>query len=145
MSGIPVEHCSKLLSDNLSCVINTALSSSKIKKKHLSCQTMKLSEAVAAGFVIFGHIRSELNVADILTKPFPPQLFHQLVNPFLFQHMAKHHQPEDITEILPEPGPYCHHVAAIAQRKSSHIDWEILLESTDMLQKLHAIHVRFLA
>ena len=49
--GIPVEQCSKLLGDNLSCVINTTSSSFKIKKKHLSCQIMQVRKALAAGFV----------------------------------------------------------------------------------------------
>lgn len=60
---IPVEQCSKLLGDNLSCVINTTLPSSKIQKKHLSCQIMRVCEVVAAEFVHFGYGCSKLNVA----------------------------------------------------------------------------------
>ena len=63
--GIPVERCNELLGDNLSVVINTTLRSSKIRKKHLSCQIMHVCEAVAASIVRFGHIHSKLNVADI--------------------------------------------------------------------------------
>ena len=74
--GIPVEPCSKILW----CVINTTLLSSKIKKKHLSCQIMRVQGAVAAGFVRFGHVHSELNVANILTKPLPPQAFRLLAH-----------------------------------------------------------------
>ena len=107
--GIPVERCSELLGDNLSCVINTTLPSSKIKKKHLSCQIMRVREAVAAGFVRFGHVRSELNVADILTKPLPPQSFRRLAHPFLFRHSENIDQSATNLDILPKPGPYCHH------------------------------------
>ena len=48
--------------------VNTALPSSKIKKKYLACSIMRVGEAVAAGFVHFGHFRPELNIADIATK-----------------------------------------------------------------------------
>jgi hypothetical protein len=49
--GIPVEKRSELLGDNLSVVVNTTLLLSKIKKMHLSCQIMRVREAIAAGFV----------------------------------------------------------------------------------------------
>jgi hypothetical protein len=37
-------------------VVNTTLPSSKIKKKHLLRQIMRVREAIAAGFVRFGHV-----------------------------------------------------------------------------------------
>jgi len=73
--GLPVEHRSDLIGDNLSVVVNTTLPSSKIKKKYLACSIMRVREAVAAGFVWFGHICSELNIADIATKPLGPHAF----------------------------------------------------------------------
>jgi hypothetical protein len=48
---IKVEKRSELLGDNLSIVVNTTLPSSKIKRKHLSCQIVRVREAIAAGFV----------------------------------------------------------------------------------------------
>ena len=120
--GIPVEKCSELLGDNLSVVINTTLPSSKIKKKHLSCQIMRVREAVAAGFVRFGHIRSELNVADILTKPLPPLAFHRLAHPFLFRHLATHREnrPENDDDILQEPIPYRHYAQRTPRKLREH-------------------------
>ena len=50
--GIPVERCSELLGDNLSCIINTTVLSSKVKKKHLSCYIMHVYKALAAGLSI---------------------------------------------------------------------------------------------
>ena len=88
--GLPVERKSKLLGNNLSVVINTTLPSSQIKKKHLSCSIMRVPEAVAAGFVRFGHIRSELNIADIATKPLGPLAFHRIAHPYLFRHLLAH-------------------------------------------------------
>ena len=88
--GLPVERCSELIGDNMSVAVNTTLPSSKIKKKHLACSIMRVREAIAAGFVRFGHIRSELNIADIATKPLGPHAFHRIAHPFLFRHLATH-------------------------------------------------------
>ena len=65
--GLQVEHTSEVYGDNLSVVVNTTLPSSKIKKKHLSCQIMRVCEAIVAGFVRFGFICSEFNILDILS------------------------------------------------------------------------------
>jgi hypothetical protein len=40
---------------------------------------MRVQEAIAAGFVRFGHVRSEQNIADIMTKPDGIQLLLQYV------------------------------------------------------------------
>jgi hypothetical protein len=82
---INVEKRSELLGDNLSVVVNTTLPSSKIKKKHLSCQIMRVREAIAAGFVRFGHVLSEQNIADIMTKPLGPCIFHRLAHPYEYR------------------------------------------------------------
>jgi hypothetical protein len=104
--GIPVERRSILLGDNLSVVVNTTLPSSQIKKKHLSCSIMRIREAVAAGFVRFGHIRSEQNIADIATKPLGPQVFHRVAHDYLFRHLQYH---SDTTPPLPSPSPFRHY------------------------------------
>ena len=77
--GLPVERCSESIGDNLSVVVNTTLPSSKIKKKHLACSIMRVREAIAAGFVRFGHIRSELNIASIATKPLGPMKMYLVI------------------------------------------------------------------
>lgn len=51
-----VEPTSELIGDNISVVVNTTLTSSKNKKKHLSCQTMHFQEAISTGFVRSCHI-----------------------------------------------------------------------------------------
>ena len=109
--GLPVEHRNDMIGDNLSVVVNTTLPSSKTKKKHLICSIMRVREAVAAGFVRFGHICSELNIADIAIKPFGPHAFHQIAHPYLFRHLATHkdNRPTDNADILSQPAPYQHY------------------------------------
>ena len=68
---------------------------------------MRVREAIAAGFVRFGHIRSELNIADIATKPLGPLAFHRIAHPYLFRHLATHTVTND--DILPGPTPYRHY------------------------------------
>ena len=83
-----VEITSELIDDNLSVVVNTMIPSSNIKKKHLSCQIMRVWEAIAAGFVQLRQISSILNVSNILTKLLPPLPFHHLEHQFLFWHTS---------------------------------------------------------
>jgi hypothetical protein len=117
--GIRVEKRSELLGDNLSVVVNTTLPSSKIKKKHLSCQIMRVREAIAAGFVRFGHVRSEQNIADIMTKPLGPHVFHRLAHPYLFRHLGTHKddKPEDT---LNAPIAYRHYTQPTAKKSLPH-------------------------
>lgn len=50
---LQVEPASNIIGDNLLVVFNTTLSSSKVKKKNLFFQIMRVQEAIAAGFVQF--------------------------------------------------------------------------------------------
>jgi hypothetical protein len=83
MLGVRVEKYSYMLGDNMSVILNTTLPSSPLKKKHCAISYNRLRE-VQAVFLKFAHISSEQNVADILTKPLPPDKFLQLARPFLF-------------------------------------------------------------
>jgi len=69
MLGIPIEDQSWLVGDNMAVILNTTLPSSSIKKKHLACNYHRVREAIAGGFLIFGHIDTKLNLADMCTKP----------------------------------------------------------------------------
>ena len=44
-----------------------------------------MREAIAAKAMRFAHIRSEQNIADVLTKALPNPSFHALVRPILFR------------------------------------------------------------
>ena len=82
---------------------------------------MRVREAIASGFVRFGHIRSELNIADIATKPLGPHTFHRIAHPFLFRHLATHkdNQPNNNTDILPLPVPYRHYTQPRSKKPHS--------------------------
>ena len=95
MLGVPVEEQSVLVGDNMSVVINTTLPSSSLKKKHQACNYHRVREAIAAGFIIYGHIASVQNLADICTKPLPSALFHSLLKDYMFR------RPKYITETVP--------------------------------------------
>ena len=85
MLGVKMEHQTMLLGDNMSVVLNTTIPSSSLKKKHLGCSYHRIREAIAGKFVIFGHIRSERNLADVGTKPLSNIPFHTLIDPYLFR------------------------------------------------------------
>ena len=85
MLGLNLEKQSWLLGDNMSVVLNTTLPSSSLKKKHQACNYHRVREAIAGGYLIFGHIDSEENVADICTKPLPTNLFSKIGEKYLFR------------------------------------------------------------
>ena len=92
MLGIPLEKTSVLMGDNMSVILNTTLPSSVLKKKHNACAYHRIREAIAAGIIDFRHIKSEVNIADILTKPLGPTAFHRLLTTTLFR------RPKTVTD-----------------------------------------------
>ena len=96
MLGIPVEKKSVMMRDNMSVVLNTTIPSSMLKKKHNACAYHRVREAIAAGIIEFRHIKSEENVADILTKPLGPQTFARLLD------MNLSRRPLTVTEGAPK-------------------------------------------
>ena len=85
MMGVGVDGPSLLLGDNKSVVLNTTMPSSVLKKKHCAVSYHRIREAVAAGIIRFTHVKSEMNYADIFTKPLSPAIFNRLVQPLLFR------------------------------------------------------------
>ena len=85
MLGVKLEDKSWMLGDNMSVILNTTLPSSSLKKKHLSCNYHRVREAIAGGFIVFGHIISKENLADVCTKPLPAPTFHYLLKKYLFR------------------------------------------------------------
>ena len=87
MLGIKVEETSVLLGDNMSVVVNTSIPSSPLSKKHQACNWHRIREAITAGIIVFSHIESTKNIADVLTKPLAGPLFHELIEPYLFRNL----------------------------------------------------------
>ena len=73
-----------MLGDNNSVVLNCTMPSSVLKMKHSACLYHWIREAIAGKIIKFAHIPSEMNYADILTKPLSGQAFYRLVKPLLF-------------------------------------------------------------
>ena len=85
MLGVPLDGPALMLGDNMSVVLNTTVPSSVLKKKHLGIGYHRVREAIAAKILRFAHIKSEENLADVLTKALPSPIFHALVKPVLFR------------------------------------------------------------
>ena len=85
--GLKIVEPTLLLSDNMSVVLNVTVPSSPITKKHVCVSYHRIRESVAGGFIKVGHIRSERNFADILTKPLVNLIFANLVRPLLFRNL----------------------------------------------------------
>ena len=88
MLGVQLEESSTMVGDNMAVILNTTIPSSAIKKKHQACNYHKIRESIAAGFVIYGHIPSEDNVADIMTKPLGKLLFEKATSQYLFRKVS---------------------------------------------------------
>ena len=85
MVGVPIDGPALLYGDNMSVVLNMTVPSSVLKKKMLALCYHRVREAIAAKIIVYRHIRSEYNKADLLTKPLGGQAFHTLVKEILFR------------------------------------------------------------
>ena len=99
MLGVPVEGPTNVLCDNKSVVTNSTEPASVLKKKHNAIAYHKVREAVAAGIIRVAHIKSHMNVADILTKPLSPQAYYQILKWILFKRDSSENQGE-LQEVL---------------------------------------------
>ena len=84
MLGVPLLGSAVLYGDNQSVVLNTTVPSSTLKKKHNAIAYNRVREAIAAGVLHFFHVRSEQNVADVLTKSMGPKTFYGHIKDVLF-------------------------------------------------------------
>ena len=85
MMGVPIDGSPMMYGDNMSVALKTMVPSSVLKKKMHACAHHRVREAVAAGIVKFKHIKSKLNLADVLTKPLAYQDSYNLIKPHLFR------------------------------------------------------------
>ena len=85
MMGVEPDGPALMLGDNNSVVLNCTMPSSVLKKKHNACAYHRVREAIAGKILKFAHIPSEMNYADVLTKPLPGPQFRELIKPLLFR------------------------------------------------------------
>ena len=114
MLGVPIDGSVLMLGDNKSVVLNTTIPSSALKKKHCAVAYHRVREAVVARIIRFCHIDTQINVADVLTKPLPNPVFHHLVNLCYFEtqenqggqklrNWMTHHNKIRRSKTLPDP------------------------------------------
>jgi hypothetical protein len=71
MMGVPVDGPTYVYCDNMSVVHNTSSPESTLKKKSNAIAYHAVREAVAMGEMLIAYIKSNKNVADIMTKVLP--------------------------------------------------------------------------
>ena len=71
----------------MSVIQNWSMPASTLKKKlnAIAYYRVHVREAVAAGVIVLGHVRSENNLADVLTKALPGKKHYGLIKPLLFK------------------------------------------------------------
>ena len=85
MLGCKIDGPVRVLGDNRGMIQNSSIMSSQLKKKHNAISYHRIREAAAMGIVKLGHVRSEANLADILTKPLNGPKLHALTKELLFR------------------------------------------------------------
>ena len=84
MLGVPIIGPTKMLGDNMSVIQNCSLPGSQLKKKHNAIAYHRIRECVAAKIIKLGHVRSEMNYADLCTKALNGPKLHGLCKDLLF-------------------------------------------------------------
>ena len=109
MLGVSIDGSILLLGDNKSVVLNTTIPSSALKKKHNAIAYHRIREAIAARIVHFCHIDTQVNLADILTKPMGNDDFHHLICPILFRNPGEPQLPSKVNpaKFQVAPGSEC--------------------------------------
>ena len=84
MLGVPVKGTTVLFGDNKSMITNTSLPHSTLKKRVSANNYHRVREAVAAKVIILGHISSDKNSADCMTKALGGKKLYHLLKQVLF-------------------------------------------------------------
>ena len=75
-----------MFGDNESVVRNSTVPHSQLKKRHVALSYHRVREGIAADIVLFHHVRSEVNPADILSKHWGFTQVWKVLKPLLFWH-----------------------------------------------------------
>jgi hypothetical protein len=84
--GVPIKGKAYMFGDNESVVKNSTVPHSQLKKRHVALSYHRVREAIAAGIIIFHHIKGENNPADILSKHWGFAQVWNVLKPLLFWH-----------------------------------------------------------
>ncbi len=84
MLGIPIDGPANVFCDNKSVVTNSVHPASTLKKKHNAIAYHRVREAIAAKTIRIGWVKSNKNLADLLTKPLPGPTLHALCEKILY-------------------------------------------------------------
>ena len=82
--GVPIRDKSYMFGDNKTVVDSSTVPHSKLHKRHTALSFHRVREAIASGYVVFTHINSEDNPADILSKHWGYQQIWSLLQPLMF-------------------------------------------------------------
>ena len=85
MLGMGLEETSLMVGDNMCVILNTAIPSSMLKKKHNAIAYHQVCKTIAAKIINFAHLPLTANIADVLTKPLSNEIFHGLMKDYLFR------------------------------------------------------------
>ena len=77
MMGVPISGPSILFGDNISVVTSYSVLSSTLKKRHNALAYRKIRECVVAGIIRIYHVDGKHNIADLLAKPLPGDIFRR--------------------------------------------------------------------
>jgi hypothetical protein len=82
--GVNIEPSAYMFGDNESVVKSSTIPQSQLGKRHHALAYHFAREAIASKMVVFSHLPSELNVADILSKHWGHSQVYQLLKPLFF-------------------------------------------------------------
>ncbi len=83
MFCVPIDGPANVFCDNKSVITNAIVPESTLKKKHNSIAYQKVWEAVTAGILQVAKVKSEQNLADVLTKPLSGPALKSLIQNIL--------------------------------------------------------------
>jgi hypothetical protein len=82
--GVNCPNPVRILVDNEGAFKSASIPGSVLKKRHSSIAYNKARESVAAGMVDFYWVKTNYNIADVLTKPLGKATFQNLLSTFMF-------------------------------------------------------------
>lgn len=83
MLGVPIDGPSYVFGDNQAVVNSSCIPEYNLKKRHNALAYHRVREAIAAGIMVYFHINTKRNPADMLTKFLSHAAIWTLIKPLL--------------------------------------------------------------